>query len=207
MATKSLFTAIKAALGSATGELATIRADLARLRARREYLVESPLPFADYVAAVLARVDHQAAQYPELLRRYLVAGNAPATKASKAPRLRETLTPLFPIAGIGATSNGPKSGFIVEQALSYVFADQIKTKLGEALKASGVEWPADCGPALAEREKELADLEVQITALEAAEREMVAELKAAIAIDATRNTPAEEFAGGVPTARVGKAAP
>jgi len=204
MATKTLFASIKAALGSATGELATIRADLARLRARREYLVDSPLPFADYVAAVLARVDHQAGQYPELLRRYLTASNAASTKASKAPRLKETATPLFPIAGLGGNANAPKSGFVIEQALSYIFADQIKAKLGEALRACGVEWPADCGPALAEREKELAELEVQITALEAAERDMLAELKAAIAIDATAQ-PADTI-GGTPTARVGKAA-
>lgn len=206
MATKSsIFTAIKAALGSATGELSAVRAELARLRARREYLVNSPLPFADFCAAVLARVDDQAAQYPELLRRYLVASNAAATKASKAPRLKETLAPLFPIAGIGSTANSPKSGFMVEQALSYIFADQIKAKLAEALAACGVEWPADCGPALAEREKELAELEVQIAAAEAIEREMLAELKAAIAVDATRGTPPEEFVGGVPTARTNKA--
>lgn len=204
MATKGIFTAIKAALGSATGELATIRADLARLRARREYLVDSPLPFADYCAAVLARVDDQAAQYPELLRRYLTASNATATKASKAPRLKETLAPLFPIAGIGSGSNSPKPGFMVEQALSFIFADQIKAKLAEALTACNLEWPTDCGPALAEREKELAELEVQIAAAEAIERDMLAELKAALAVDATAE-PAD-YIGGTPTARVGKAA-
>jgi hypothetical protein len=205
MATKSIFTAIKAALGSATGELSAVRADLARLRARREYLVESPLPFADYCAAVLARVDAQAQQYPELLRRYLVASNAASTKASKAPRLKETLTPLFPIAGIGVGANSPKPGFMVEQAMSYIFAGEIKAKLAEALSACGVAWPADCGPPLAEREKELAELEQQIAAAEAIEREMLAELKAALAVDATRGTPPDEFAGGTPAARVGKA--
>lgn len=200
---QGLFAAIRAALGSASGELATIRAKLETLRQRREFLLGSPLPRADVEAAIVARVDRLAADYPRQLSRYLASAGIERTKASKLGRLADHINPLCLRSGTGAI-NDAAPPILQESALCFAFGDVLKARLAAALQLCELDWPADVGPPAAERERELRELETQISALESEERELVAQLRAALNVDATAEQP--DYIGGTPSRRVGRAA-
>lgn len=200
----SIFAKIKGALGAATDELATIRAKLETLRQRREYLQVAPLPREDVTAAVVARVDRLAADYPRQLSRYLNGTNITTTRHEKLGRLADFVRPLHLVAASGTTNSTTAAQFS-EAALCYLLGDTLKARLQAALAEADLDWPAEVGPPAAQRTAELQTLEQQIAALEAEERELLTQLRAAITVDTTRATPVDEFVGGVPTARSGRA--
>ena len=201
---QGLFAAIRTALNGATGELASIRGQLEKLRQRREFLAVAPLPRADVENAILARVDRLAADYPRQLGRYLASAGVGTTRHEKLGRLADFVRPLHLVAASGTTNSTTAAQFS-EAALCYLLGDTMKARLQAALGEADLDWPAEVGPPAAQRTAELQTLEQQIAALEGEERELLAQLRAAIAIDSTRGTPADEFAGGVPTTRTGKA--
>jgi hypothetical protein len=201
---QGIFEKIRSALGGATSELATLRAKLEQLRQRREYLQAAALPREDVMAAIVARVDRLGADYPRQLKRYVEASAVTATRYEKLGRLADHVRPLHLVAANGATNSAPTTT-LSEAALCYVVGDAIKARLLAALAEADLAWPTEVGPPAAQRAAELQTLERQIAELEAEERELVDQLRRAIDVDTARGPALDQFAGGVPAARVGKA--
>jgi hypothetical protein len=202
---QGIFEKIRSALGGATSELATLRGKLEQLRQRREYLLAAALPRADVEAAIVARVDRLAADYPRQLSRYLSSASIASTKVSKLDRLADHVRPLHLAPGGGGATNSAPTASLAESAMCFFLRDTLKERLLAALAEADLAWPAEVGPPAAQRAAELQTLERQIAELEAEERELVDQLRRAIDLDTTRGPALDQFAGGVPAARTGRA--
>lgn len=142
--------------GNLKARLRDLNTSLERALVRREDLLTLPLPPADIAEMLCGVIDRKASHYaPRLLNKIsFVLGDPKMAPESQAFQTAADL--VFPAEGHNRGGLGD-----VEVMMAYMLGDQVKAGIRRALAESKYK----CGPSRADRAKELAKLETEISEL------------------------------------------
>ncbi len=145
---------VNKAIAKIVKEKENVQARLDMLLQRRQELTNKPLPKSDFIAMVL---EEQSLRENDLSHRLFMKYKA---------RIHEPMSPLK-IRGINDTPLSWPMGTndIPNDVWHVLFGKQINAVIVEAMEKW--EWPEEVGPTRAERQEELAVIEVEIAELKA----------------------------------------
>lgn len=167
----SFLDVFRSEVGKLRAKLRESRQALEKARRRREDLQTLPLPAPEIVDLIFAVIAARGAQFPGRVRSRLAPFITKPPTAGDLAQLQST-----PMLALAEHAHQPTAADI-EPGLIFIFGDQIKDGLRRAVNAAMEGRRA--GPPRAQRERELAELETSIAALEGEEREMLALLQEA----------------------------
>jgi len=200
------FNIIKKSINDLTGALKKTQLEIESKKQRREQLQTLPPCKADVLEMMMGYIDKRAAVYPERFLegiKYYMRKPLELSKCDDhgyiAPRV------------IDATDNPDDFANVrgAQENMFFLFGDQIKNGLKKAIDA--VDWPQS-GPPIAERFKEIAELDTAIAELEEKEAEICQQARnAGIHIDRVKpvavRPASERFTGGTPISPANKVKP
>lgn len=149
------FTGIKKAISALTTEHGRVSKELEDAQKRRLFLTNGSVQKAEYKEWMLASVDFQASEYSENLR-IAIEKFRIAPDVDRPGRI---------IPFLGTVSGGNAfSDRVMPAPLFAIFGNEIKAAIGKMIDSW--DWPDECVPLKAEREKEIAALDKKIASLQ-----------------------------------------
>lgn len=183
------FNFFRTEVAKVTQQLGEMRAELERKLRRREELQRAPLAKEDLLAMLETWVDAEASKYPDALRKalqFIIRNPGQALGSESCPGVG-LLTATFHVGEVGSPEH-------LQKNLFFYFRDQFKAGFRKAVAEMKIDG---AGPTLAERARELAQLDTQIAelqdTLDLVAREAVA---SGISIANVRLDPRDKRTGG-----------
>lgn len=162
------FSLFKKTIQDAASQAKKLQADIEQKKQRFEYLQTAPLSREELSAELCKMVDNRAQKYVERLEVALQPQrNQPFFNYASNQHL----------AVLECNGGGAITKSIPAENLMYLFGDQVKQRLADAVNA--MDWPTEVGPDMASRKQEMEKLSKEINSLEGKLSELLSDAAAA----------------------------
>jgi hypothetical protein len=148
----------------------------------RDALTSAPVSKTDFMAYLAADIDRRGEKYAAVLIRHVAGVGAHAKQSTRVPQDFGSLERMKVSSGMAIPyltgDFSVQNTMITEEAFYWIFRDQLKKRIPDALEGLEREWPENAVPV--EQRRVLVDqLDADISALRGQRQELVNELMAA----------------------------